>query len=181
MSKAKRSRKAADDSPAGTTTESFDLSCGICFELMVDATQTACCGGGFCRACIKQVGTCPLCRAVLNAGRVLSDARAERLSAVKLRSCTHKWCRFTGNRAELAAHTEDAHVDHRALAAELREQLAVVRQELKQAKMPASDKLVGILTAVFNAKNHKELQAQVIQVRVTSSSTPRPRPRAPAC
>lgn len=63
-----------------------DLLCLICTELVVDAKQTACCGGLFCAVCINVwfdrdggVGNaCPNCRTFLVKESIVPDLRSER-------------------------------------------------------------------------------------------------------
>lgn len=92
--------------------ETLDLTCVICFSLVVDAVQTGCCGAGFCRKCISQVQRgpmptrkCPVCRK--HAFSVYPDARAERLSVAKMRDCER--CAFSGNRLQMNRHMINTH------------------------------------------------------------------------
>jgi hypothetical protein len=79
--------------------ENEELKCSICFDLVVDAVQVICCGTLYCRSCICNCATCPLCRKAFS---IIPDVRCERLSAAALRQCT--WCSFKGNRTSAADH-----------------------------------------------------------------------------
>ena len=85
-----------------------ELQCLICLELVVDATQVACCGALHCRACISQCITCPNCRKPVSAANIIPDFRSERLSAAAARPCLYadSGCNFEGNRAAAAAHED---------------------------------------------------------------------------
>lgn len=118
---------------ASSAEDTLNLDCGICHSLMVDAVQTQCCGGGFCRACLQAVlapRRCPLCRAALAMSSVVSDPRAERLSAAKLRACPE--CAFHGNRADVDAHRR-VHIDLAQRCAELEAKVG----ELERARVIA--------------------------------------------
>lgn len=113
--------------------DTLNLDCGICHSLMVDAVQTKCCGGGFCRTCLDAVlapRRCPLCRAALTKAIIVSDPRAERLSAAKIRTCPD--CAFHGNRADLDVHRR-VHFDLARRCAELEAKVG----ELEQARVAA--------------------------------------------
>jgi hypothetical protein len=107
-------RAAASASSSDSSSSRADdlphyLTCGICHDLVTGATQTPCCGGLSCKACIEAVAAttvlCPYCRArALAPGKVHPDVRVERLAAHFVRACRHAGCDFKTQRDELVAH-----------------------------------------------------------------------------
>ena len=111
--------------------ENEDLQCLICLELVVDATQVACCGALHCRACISQCTTCPNCRKRVSDINIVPDIRCERLSAAARRPCTYAedGCVFEGNRASVIAHEDTCDFVPFSV---LREQIKRVTREKNQ-------------------------------------------------
>lgn len=101
-------RKSDHTDGAGEIDE--DLSCVTCYDLVVNATQTPCCGSLFCRECISKwltsKETCPCCRKMLLEKQLITDVRTERKSANHPRCCKYKneGCNFIGTRNEMMAH-----------------------------------------------------------------------------
>jgi hypothetical protein len=137
------SRKRVSVSPGSVATskrrsgssDQSDLLCLICHELVVDATQSICCGTLHCRSCISQWlvshATCPNCRKPLSDERVVPDARCERLSAAHVRQCAFEehGCKFEGNRASTAAHEKECEFVPLSF---LREKIKIVKRKKKQ-------------------------------------------------
>jgi hypothetical protein len=112
-----------------------DLQCLICHELVLDATQTTCCGAMHCRRCIshwmESRPTCPSCRKPLSADEVVPDARNERLSAARLRACAYAQhgCKFEGNRTAVSSHEQECESVPRSV---LRQAARLVENEWEQ-------------------------------------------------
>lgn len=88
--------------------DSEDLNCTTCLQLVVNATQTPCCGILFCRTCIVTWtdvnSSCPCCRKNLNSAKLVTDVRSERKSSAKLRNCKNSGCDFSGGRSDMTQH-----------------------------------------------------------------------------
>ena len=87
-----------------------DLLCITCHDLVIDATQTACCGSLFCRSCITTwiaaSDSCPTCRSSLQLKNLITDVRSDRKSASQPRCCKQKeyGCEYIGSRNEMVEH-----------------------------------------------------------------------------
>lgn len=135
MSMAKKKRKAEKVS------ESEELDCSICYELVEDAVQTPCCGNLYCRACITEAlsnrKSCPTCRKTLCVVQLTPDHRAERKSKAMVRPCSQGNCSFTGNHQAMQAHVAEAHVAHvdvKKLLAELKEEKRELEEEAEELR-----------------------------------------------
>ena len=113
------------------------LTCGICHDLVTGATQTPCCGGLSCKACIEAVAAttvlCPYCRArALAPGKVHTDVRVERLAAHFVRACKHTGCDFKAQRDDLVAHEPTCcHRPPHEVIAELSDEYEALRAEIE--------------------------------------------------
>jgi len=117
-----------------------ELICSTCLQLVVDATQTPCCGSLFCRTCIAtwtdKNSSCPCCRKVVYTTELIKDIRSERKSSTFLRSCKNHetGCEFVGGRTEMIEH--EAICEHlppellREKVLALTKELAVARREI---------------------------------------------------
>mmetsp|Transcript_9353 Transcript_9353/g.13997 ORF Transcript_9353/g.13997 Transcript_9353/m.13997 type:complete len:277 (-) Transcript_9353:315-1145(-) len=119
-----------------------ELICSTCLQLVVDATQTPCCGSLFCRTCIAtwtdKNSSCPCCRKVVHTTELIKDVRSERKSNSCLRSCKNHGtgCEFVGGRAEMIEH--EAICEH--LPPELlREKVLALTKELADARREISN------------------------------------------
>lgn len=102
--------KRKSDDTGGATLIDEDVACVTCHDLVVNATQTPCCGSLFCRTCILDWvcvhKTCPCCRKLLSVAELIADVRTERKSACYPRSCKFKddGCNTIGTRNEMMEH-----------------------------------------------------------------------------
>ena len=104
----------ADKAQAKAVTPKADpeLDCVICLTLVLNATQSSCCGSTFCRTCIHvwldSNDTCPTCRSnIKEAKDIHPDCRTDRKSSQQSRPCKYNeehGCDFTGNRKEVEDH-----------------------------------------------------------------------------
>ena len=108
--------------------DDVDLQCLICQELVVDATQTMCCGALHCRSCVSRCKTCPNCRKPLSLDKIIPDVRSERLSAARLRMCPYAvdGCTFEGNRSSVAIHEQQCDFVPRSVLRKKIEELNIV-------------------------------------------------------
>ena len=147
--------KAVTVSPASVRTskrravlsDDVDLQCLICQELVVDATQTMCCGALHCRSCVSRCKTCPNCRKPLSNDRIIPDIRSERLSAARLRMCPYAvdGCTFEGNRSSVAIHEQQCDFVPRSVLRKKIEELNIViaakDTEIQRANKAAQETL----------------------------------------
>ncbi len=121
------------------------VECGICVDFLTEATETPCCHKLFCRACIagwlQQRSNCPVCRAVLEAGKLAPNVVVQRFVDGMTQDCPNG-CRATPARADLASHLE---------ACELRPQLV---QQKKQERLA---QLAGRVEALQKLKSKAPL------------------------
>ena len=124
---------------AGAVTPEADpeLNCVICLNLVLNATQSNCCGSTFCRTCIhewlEQRDACPACRGnIREADDIVPDFRTDRKSSHQSRPCKYHddhGCEFTGTRQEVADHEHECP----------NVPLHVVRQEMRKVEKQKSD------------------------------------------
>ena len=133
--RAAASASSSDSSSSGADDLPDYLTCGICHDLVTGATQTPCCGGLSCKACIEAVAAttvvCPYCRArALAPGKVHPDVRVERLAAHFVRACKHAGCDLKAQRDELVAHEPTCcHRPTHEVIAELCAEIEALRDE----------------------------------------------------
>ena len=99
--------------------DDHDLDCTICKGLVLDATQSICCGSIFCKACIdKWLKTkeeeededtiCPHCRKTFRDENkdLFPDLRTDKKVSERKRHCKYQesLCTFIGTRDEVAQH-----------------------------------------------------------------------------
>lgn len=109
-------RKATDSTSTAVTLQDddHDLDCCICISLVLNATQSKCCGTIFCKACIDEwlknsaSKKCPHCQASIQDSEkdLMPDVRTERKSSERKRHCKYhaNLCTFIGTRKEVEEH-----------------------------------------------------------------------------
>jgi hypothetical protein len=83
-----------------------EFKCGICLNLVEDPVSTTC-EHFFCRECIENQLTCPMCR---RSFKVTSDRRSEKILMALSVKCplTEKGCEWEGELGNVADHFEKA-------------------------------------------------------------------------
>ena len=144
-----------------------ELDCVICLNLVLNATQSSCCGSTFCRTCIhewlKANDTCPTCRRdIEEAEDIHPDVRADRKSSQQSRPCKHHeehGCDFTGTRQEVEDHEpECSNVPSR-----------VLRQDMRKVEKQKSDLEIenaDLLTEIVETQTRNQKNTAAIQVRL---------------
>ena len=115
----------------------------LCIQLVVNATQTPCCGALFCRVCIMTWTDInfsgPCCRRIVYSSELIIDVRSERKSRVHLRCCKYydNGCEFVSGRTEMDAHEKICQVKPKSK--NLRAENQALSLELIGAKQKITD------------------------------------------
>eukprot|EP01035_Chromulina_nebulosa_P006961 gene6961-9385_t len=146
-----------------------DVACVTCHDLVVNATQTPCCGSLFCRTCILEwvcaQKSCPCCRKLLSGAELIADVRTERKSACYPRSCKFKGegCYTIGTRNEMSEHEKSCQFVPRTILNEKIDGL--------NTKLAESNILVSQLQAEVERLKAEKLKVieEHVSLRVTSA------------
>ena len=78
------------------------LQCPVCFEIVLEPVQTSC-GHLFCKRCVEEVATCPVCRKQFTSMPDHFNKRQVRSLRVKC-PCTANGCKWVGDLGDVGDH-----------------------------------------------------------------------------